>query len=526
MFAAAPRTHLLLLMLMGTVLFASGCADQFASAQGTSRKREKSPPRERAPRADAKNADGTYGKDHVDPVKLNGPIFEKWPKPKLALVFSGAQQGYIEPCGCAGLENQKGGLSRRHQLLKQLARNGWPVAAFDAGGLVKRFGKQQELKLAASVDSLNTMGYKAVTFGGEDLRFELTELISAVTVAPFVATNAALAGFEEELPRFRIIEAGGMRIGVLAVLGADEQRKVRNPDVVFKPAEATITQVLPEVKKEQCDKLILLAHTTLKEANELAEKFGDFAYVVTTGGADEPPAEPQKIGKQTQLIEVGHKGMYCVVVGLYDSARTPERYQRVPLDARFGESQEMHQLMVSYQDQLKELGFAGLNVRPATHPKGQQFVGSATCGECHTKAYEVWKNTPHAHATETIVKLSPPRHYDPECLSCHATGWDPQGYTPFKSGYLELKQAQLHGNGCENCHGPGSKHAAVEAGELDVTPKEQTALRAGMRVTKAEMNDKKGSTNKMTCMQCHDVDNSPDYNWDVYWPQVEHVGKD
>ncbi len=72
--------------------------------------------------ANAPKDDGTYGDSHVDPVKLNGPIFVDWPKPKLALLFSGAQQGYIEPCGCAGLENQKGGLSRRHELMKKLRR--------------------------------------------------------------------------------------------------------------------------------------------------------------------------------------------------------------------------------------------------------------------------------------------------------------------------------------------------------------------------------------------------------------------
>ena len=119
--------------------------------------------------ADARNDDGTYGKSHVDPVKLNGPIFVDWPKPKLALLFSGAQQGYIEPCGCAGLENQKGGLSRRHQLMKKLRSDGWPVAAFEAGGLVKKFGRQQELKFAASIEGLKAMEYDAIAFGGDDL---------------------------------------------------------------------------------------------------------------------------------------------------------------------------------------------------------------------------------------------------------------------------------------------------------------------------------------------------------------------
>jgi hypothetical protein len=27
------------------------------------------------------------------------------------------------------------------------------------------------------------------------------------------------------------------------------------------------------------------------------------------------------------------------------------------------------------------------------------------------------------------------------------------------------------------------------------------------------------------CMQCHDLDNSPDFDFQVYWPEVEHHGK-
>ena len=28
------------------------------------------------------------------------------------------------------------------------------------------------------------------------------------------------------------------------------------------------------------------------------------------------------------------------------------------------------------------------------------------------------------------------------------------------------------------------------------------------------------------CMQCHDQDNSPDFDFQKYWPKVKHVGKD
>src|SRR5215203_4940849 len=60
----------------------------------------------------------------VDPIAVNGTIFVDWPKPDVALVFSGEQNGYLEPCGCERLENQKGGLKRRFTFLKWLREKG------------------------------------------------------------------------------------------------------------------------------------------------------------------------------------------------------------------------------------------------------------------------------------------------------------------------------------------------------------------------------------------------------------------
>src|SRR5262245_22260020 len=74
-------------------------------------------------------------------------LFAGWPKkPSVVLFVTGQQLGYIEPCGCTGLENQKGGLARRQSFMKQLTdQRGWPVVALDVGSQVKRFGKQQEV---------------------------------------------------------------------------------------------------------------------------------------------------------------------------------------------------------------------------------------------------------------------------------------------------------------------------------------------------------------------------------------------
>src|SRR5690606_829854 len=145
------------------------------------------------------------------------------------------------------------------------------------------------------------------------------------------------------IPRYQIVKVGGLKIGIMAVVGAEDQRKVLNSDLKFKPAVAAIQEVMPTLKRAKCDKLILLAYSNPKEAIEYGQKFPELDMVVTTGGTDEPPAHPAPIGDKTILVQTGRKGMYAVVIGLYDDKETPERYQRVPLDVRYGESKEMEQ---------------------------------------------------------------------------------------------------------------------------------------------------------------------------------------
>src|SRR5262245_36325151 len=151
--------------------------------------------------------------------------FADWPKPAVALVLTGQQIGYIEPGGCTGLENQKGGRARRQTLIRQLAdQRGWPVVPLDVGSQVKRFGKQQEIKFASTVQGLRAMGYRAVSLGEGDLRLTPGELLAAMagadgTTNDFVSANVAVLGRELQ-PQYVVVEKGGKRIGVTAALGA------------------------------------------------------------------------------------------------------------------------------------------------------------------------------------------------------------------------------------------------------------------------------------------------------------------
>jgi hypothetical protein len=205
----------------------------------------------------------------------------------------------------------------------------------------------------------------------------------------------------------------------------------------------------------------------------------------------------------------------------------------VPLDHRFEDAPAIHQMHVEYQHRLEQLGWENLGLKPTPHPTCRKFAGSNVCADCHLAATEVYENSPHFHATESLVQLDPPRQFDPECISCHATGWEPQKYFPFESGFLGLKDTpELVGNGCENCHGPAAQHVAAETGETEASDEELEELRQALRlkIVPNEGNQpgqvyKEGGVVDM-CMQCHDLDNSPDFDFQTYWPKVKHEGKD
>jgi len=464
--------------------------------------------------------------------KRNGRLFENWSTPRAVLAITGELDGYIEPCGCTGKENQKGGLSRRQNFLDALRKAGWPVVAVDLGSQVKRFGRQAEVKYQSIADGLRQMGYSGIGFGPADLQLPAEELVAAVASVgteptPFLSANVGLLGLDANItPRFRVVEIGGLRVGITAVLGDSKAGGIRNDAVEIAPAESALGKIAALLQQGNCDHQVLLSWATPEETRSLAAAYPQFDIVVTAGGADEPPALLPDLPSGGRLVELGHKGMYAVAIGFFpDNADQPLRSQRVPLDARWGEARDMIQLLASYQRQLESLGLEGLGLSAMRHPSGRRFAGSAACSDCHATAYEVWEGSSHASALTTLEEQDPRRDGDPECLSCHVVGWAPQRFEPFEGGFLSVaKTPHLAHNGCENCHGPAAAHAAVERGDVRATQAERDRLREELVLTLDTPEGKQRAVNN--CLECHDLDNSPQFDFDEYWPSVAHSEDD
>ena len=465
-------------------------------------------------------------------------LYEGWSKPEIALFVSGRQHGYIEPCGCTGLANQKGGLLRRHTCLEELRAKGWDVIPLDLGNQVRRFGAQASIKFTRTVEALTgVMQYQAIGLGPDDLKLPSTDLIQAIVNSSeddHVFTSANVDLFGGFVPKVQIVERNGQTLGITSVLGAKSAADIRNDDAEILAPVPSLRTALDEMSESDCDLRVLLAFASIDETREMIQSCPQFDLAITAGVDGEPTLHPEWIDvgeRKVPMIQVGVKGMYVGVVGWFPGTEEPLRYQRVPLDARFEDSEDLKQVFQDYQSQLRTLGLAGLEVSPVSHPTGNSYVGSEACSDCHSTAYDIWKHGndgqggPHFNATESLVRPGErtwvQRHFDPECLSCHVTGWNPQRYYPYQGGYLDLeKSAMLHGNGCENCHGPGSRHVAAENGDLDVTADELVTLQQSMKV----------ELDATQCMECHDLDNSPDFHVDgafeKYWARIIHEGKD
>lgn len=461
-----------------------------------------------------------------DPIKDNGEYFVGWEKPRVAIVFTGLTNGYIEPCGCAGMDRMKGGLSRRRDFLRGLREErGWDVVAIDAGQTTVGFGVQEELKFDMAMNAFRLMEYDAIGIGKGELRFPAYFLLtftaptSADSPSLFTSANVGVYGYHDAyaLP-LKVVERGGLKVGVVSVVCPSEDLEHRDENLLIESPEKKLKELEPRMKKAGCDKWTLIVHGTEAETATLAKKFPIFDFIVTADTPSAPPAEAKKINDAQTLIEVGEKGKYAVVLGLYDSGEI--RCQRVALDSRFKSSEDVALLMKDYQSILKTLvslkGYReGLGLNPARSPRAEilgKYVGAQKCQSCHEEEHRIWLRTRHANAWKSLTDVAnPPRDFDPECVGCHVVGWDGLQRFPYVDGFVTAEETpHLQNVGCESCHGPGEKHVAAELGDDEAA---MERIRAEMRL---------GKSTKTTCYTCHDADNSPEFDFDVYYPLIDH----
>jgi hypothetical protein len=138
---------------------------------------------------------------------------------------------------------------------------------------------------------------------------------------------------------------------------------------------------------------------------------------------------------------------------------------------------------------------AGEPLPPET--KGDRFVGSASCTECHEEESRSWAASRHARAMESLRATGDDA--DPGCVACHVVG-----YGTGRGFAGERATPHLAEVGCEACHGPRGLHVDRHSGRVGATEERRAP---------------KGRT---ACLACHDGKHDPDFDFDTYWPRIAH----
>lgn len=451
-------------------------------------------------------------------------LFANWPTPAAALIVSGEQLGYLEPCGCT--QGQLGGLLRRYDFLDRLrGERNWPMVLVDLGSLIKdpnaaRGGAEQtKVKFRTALKALGVLKYDALALSPDDLKVGVDqasgEFLNTPEDAPkILAANVVVLGLESKVLPKLVVKAGGVTVGITAVVDPEAIKRLKDPSLDLlevKPIAESLPSVLEGLVKESTTR-VLLVQGPPSLAKTLAEQYPEFDIVVRTSTGPDPADEPEEANDgKTLIVNVGQKGKYVGVVGIFEGEGPKYRYQRVMLGTKYdGDATPLKALIEGeFREALKQErivesfpkhGYTG-------GPAGAQFLGAEACKSCHPNTFTKWASTKHAQGFESLLHDPKPNTaFDAECVTCHTTGFE------YLSGWTSAEATPfLKGNQCENCHGPASRHAAAP---------DDPALRSALRLT-AEQADR-----DRLCLRCHDEDNSPEFEFTKYWGQVIHSDLD
>ena len=228
---------------------------------------------------------------------------------------------------------------------------------------------------------------------------------------------------------------------------------------------------------------VLMISDGRDEAVKIAQAVEDLG-VIQYRSAAKPSKEPERVG-ETLIVSPGEKGKF--VLRLVFEEEKLKAYTPIELGPEYKDDQTVGRVYKRYLAQVDKENLLDQVPRSAA----AKFSGNAACMKCHAKAAQVWSKSQHSHALRTLIVEGHGR--DPDCVGCHVVGLTK--LTGFRS---VATTPQLANVGCESCHGPGAAHSAK--------PKFV----------------KMGKVGAASCAPCHDPENSPNFDFQMYWKKIKH----
>ena len=332
--------------------------------------------------------------------------------------------------------------------------------------------KQLRSKADLIIESFNRIGCSAFNVGDYDLALGVKYLMKKAESAKFPFLSANLIDKNTGRPPFQpyiIKDINGLKVGILGLITPDIQSrfsKDTSNNLAVKDPFETAKTLVSELKGKT-HLIIALTNLGLLSDKELAMRIPGIDVII--GGHDKVKLDSPIIINNTLILQAYKEGQYLGILDLtlHDNVKGEDfikkaTYKNVilPLGDTRKDDAEINDLIRNYKRDLSksaiESNYYGNKFQTYSPGKGKVttanvFVGDKVCRTCHPKEYEVWKETKHARAYQSLVNKN--QQFDLECIGYHTTGYGREGGFS-NPGRLE----KFKGVQCEECHGPGDKH--------------------------------------------------------------------
>ncbi len=385
---------------------------------------------------------------------------------KNGFLVTGDYRGEIKPCGCSQKGDQ-GGIERASSFIKGHNQGKFWV---DLGNFSAQPNEQGHLKTALFVKYFKKLGVTAILPGPRE--FASGEAFFTKHQLPYLLSNQkrVLAPAATKITSHRVDFYGFL-----------------SPELLSKGTHITpwltdIQTFLRDLGEVQ-ENSVLLFRGTDQELMLLNES-GKFKLIlVGNQGLDEL--------QQTLKTEIEAKNFYKPPVkgqGILTVKSLDDQQEKfVWLTEAIASDSSWEPHFKKYNDQVNDLFMAFL-AEQSKAPKKRVYKGKAHCISCHPSQGEVYSQTRHASAYESLKAVN--KEFDPECITCHVAGFK-------QGGFLSAEiTPHLKGVSCENCHGPFQPHNEGWKNRKKVT--------------------------ETTCKVCHSVGHSPDFNFETYFNKIVH----
>jgi hypothetical protein len=456
----------------------------------------------------------------------------------LVLFVTADLQGQLLPCGCSA--GMRGGLGRAAALVARARADGLPTLYLDAGdALFERSGLEadeaveEERKAKAVAEALLRMGLQGRAVGPLD-DVQGTDFRRSLGLPEFPLGSA------------RVLRVGGHALGVVVAKNAAElqtgaaRARAEGAEFVLALYGGSLDNAVRDVRGLAGVDLLVSAQdapvVTLDDESRLVRAEVPVARVQSRGRAvlrvdlvfggsgrlrlftspEDVEREAATLDERIRLLkkELALPGqnaerrqllterLRALVEKRAALAPAPPlagangfTVRLVPLETTLPSDPAVDAVVASFDAEVSELNLAFARAHgrdcAAAAPGEAAYVGNAACAGCHAKAFAVYDTTGHARAYRELERVH--KQYRLECISCHVVGIQQPG------GVCRVDRVTgRDAVGCENCHGPGSLHAAHPTGQPLARPAPTRAV----------------------CVGCHTAENSPQFDYSVYLPRV------